>query len=285
MDRVFKELPTVLPFYTQIKQQSRFRENAQDEPFKLICYRNAMLLFQIEVEGTKPAPTAFVLVDLEGNETELQLNQLQVYEYDGIKKIVYNGTILKKTNGANIFLSCGYYYAYLRFNDTVKPNYLYSEVFYVPQDNFATQSTTFGKYIRFQFWNDSDIEPIIYRGNFRQTIFLDTFVSAYTPEIEEEAEKDGENTAIPTFQKMTMRYKVFDYVPNYVKIALISMQMHDNATITTNDGRTGILKKILVNVTPDDDGFMDAVEIVFDDEMLVKTHCNNQLPYINTGTW
>lgn len=286
MNRVFKELPTVLPFYTSLQQQSRFRENSPDDPFKLISPRNGMLPFQIEVDSTKPAPFAFYIVGLDGvTEIELQLNQLAVYEYNGTKKVIYKGDPIKKANGTAIYLQCGYYYARLSFNEGTNPNHIYSEVFYVPQDNFATQSTSFGKYVKFEFWNDSDIEPVIYRNNFRQRIFLDTFVSAFSPEIEEEAEKDGENSPIPTFQKMTTKYKVYDYVPNFVKTALISMQMHDYVTITTNDGRTGELKRILINVTPDEDGFMDAVEIIFDDEMMIKTHCDDQKPYINTGTW
>ena len=84
---------------------------------------------------------------------------------------------------------------------------------------------------------------------------------------------------------MTMKYRVFDYVPNFVKIALVSMQMHDFVNLTTNDYRSGSLKKLLINVTADENGFMDAVEIIFDDEMMIKTHCDDKKPYINTGTW
>lgn len=285
MNRIFKELPTVLPFYTQLNQQSRFRENALDEPFKLYCYRNSLLPFQIEVDATKIPPSSFSIVDLAGNEIDLQLNQLEVYEYGTVKKIIHKGAPLKRLNGANLFLTCGYYYARMRFDEGGKPNYLYSEIFFVPMENLATQQTIFGKFIMFEFWNDTDMEPIIYRNNFRQRIFLDTFVSSYTAEIEIDAEKDGENTEIPIFRKMITRYKINEFTPNFLTSAIISMQMHDHVTITTNDGRTGSLKKIAVNAEPDETGFMHMIEIIFDDEMLINTHCNDQKPYINAGNW
>ena len=282
MNRIFKELPTVLPFYENKLQQTRFRENATDEPFKLISPLDTVLPFQIEVPATKPNPTYCTIYDLQNSGIQLQLNQFQIYQYNDVKKIIHNGDTLKKLDGSNLNLGCGYYYLSFSFADG---SALFSEVFFVPEDSFMHTATNYGTYIKFEFWNESDIEPIIYRNNFRQYIFLDTFVSSFTPEVEEEAEKDGENTAIPTFQKMTMKYRVFDYVPNFVKIALVSMQMHDFVNLTTNDYRSGSLKKLLINVTADENGFMDAVEIVFDDEMLVKTHCNDELPYNNVGTW
>ena len=282
MNRVFKELPIVFPFYEQERQKSERRENAHDMPYKLISYRNAVLPFQIEVDSTKANPTYCAIVDDSGVHTPIRLNQFQVYEYSGKKNIIYNGDVLYRTNDVPLNLVCGYYYMVFSFADM---SALFSEVFYVPEFSFLQSATSFGNCVKFEFWNDSDIEPVIYQTGFKQSIFLDTFVSNFSPEIDEEAEKDGDNDPIPTFQKMTMRYKVYDYVPNYVTIALVSMQMHDHVIITTPDGRNGNVKRMIVNVTPDDTGFMDSVEIIFDDEKMIKTHCNDQKPYVNVGTW
>lgn len=281
--KIFKELPIVLPFYELQENQDRYRENVAELcPFKLISPRNALLPFQIEMPLDKGALIAWDLVSACENPTGTllinltsQLNKVKIYEFTDKKQAVYFGDVL-----GGVSLACGYYYTRFRFNDGSQ---YVSEVFYIPADAFDVGQNS--RYMRLEFWNDKDIDPVLYRDNFKQIIYLDNFVSSFMPEIEEEQEKDGFNNEIPIFQKLIMKYKIHDVVPDFIKIALISLQMMDNVYIYINSSRSGKIDRISVNSQPYETGAFNDVELTFEDDIMYKTACNTNKQLINAYTW
>ena len=287
MNTIYKELPIVFPFYEYQPNQDRYRENIEGlNQFNLISPVNAFLPFQIEMPANKPHPTSWVLFKLGGDGTVVQnfdlatnWSKIKIYEFADRKVATYNGEALTINGGEAMNLSCGYYYTDIRFNDGT---HYYSEVFFIPENAFAVGAVN--DFIKIDFWNEKDIIPILYRDNFRQTIYLNTFVHSFEPEIEQETEKDGFNNEIPIFSKLTLRYKFTEVVPDYIKTALISLQMHDKVTITTKY-RAGEIDRVQVTAQPHEGGGFNDVDVVFEDNILYKTKCESNQPANNITTW
>ena len=210
-------------------------------------------------------------------------NKIKIYEFGDKKVAVYNGEALTgrpfKGQVGALNLYCGYYFTRLDFADG---SAYYSEVFFVPENAFTVGSPN--EFIKVEFWNETDIKPVLYRDNFRQTIYLNTFVASYVPEIEEETEKDGFNNKIPVFQKLVLRYKIVDVVPDFLKIALISLQMHDHVVITTAS-RSGEIDRLEVTAQPHEGQGINDIEILFEDDMLYKTNCQTNDVANSVTTW
>jgi hypothetical protein len=281
MSRIYKEMPIAFPFYEVLANQDRYRENVEGlNQYALISPNNALLPFQIEMPVDKSAPTSWHIINsCSSNDLDISnnLEKIKVYEFGVKKQAVYKGEILNftyQTRNEELNLPAGSYFTVFNFADGSSYT---SEV-------FTVKCEPLNSFIKIDFWNDTDIKPILYRDNFLQTIYLDTFVSSYVPEIEEETEKDGFNNKIPVFQKLVLRYKIIDVVPDFLKIALISLQMHDHVVITTVN-RSGEIDRLEVTAQPHEGQGINDVEILFEDDMLYKTNCQtNETPLIVT-TW
>lgn len=269
--RVFKELPIVFPFYEMTENQYRNRENVRDlNQYKLISPKNALLPFQIEMPADKPAPVKWEIITIDGRSIDITNNlpTITLYEFSGKKQAVYKGDSLTfeyDTISEELNLSCGDYYSVFTFADDSQ---YVSEFFHIPIDSFLTGEDS--NYVRVTFWNDFDLEPILYRADFRQTIYLDTFISDFVPEIDEEVKSDGYNNDIPIFQRLMLKYKFVGVVPDFIKIALVSLQIHDHVYIYVNQSRQGEISRVVVTATPHDDGGMNDVDVVFQDDLLLK---------------
>lgn len=151
----------------------------------------------------------------------------------------------------------------------------YSEVFTVPDDRFKVGERS--RYMRIDFWNDCDIEPIMYNdgeGGWKQYTYVDSYIHASEPEVEEDGERDGNDMLIPTFQRMVVRYRFSAVVPDFVKIALVSMQIHDNVFVTTeNDTRSGRVERMSSSATVGDNGAYSTLDVVLEQYVLVKNSC------------
>ena len=286
-------MPIAFPFYEVQANQDRYRENVAGlNQYELISPNNALLPFQIEMPADKPHPTSWSVFRLTSDggfisQQAISLgqsyNKIKIYEFGDRKVATYNGEPLTakpfgQASGA-LNLSCGHYFTRIRFADG---SAYYSEVFFVPENAFTVGSPN--EFIKVEFWNETDIKPVLYRDNFRQTIYLNTFVASYVPEIEEETEKDGFNNKIPVFQKLVLRYKIVDVVPDFLKIALISLQMHDHVVITTAS-RSGEIDRLEVTAQPHEGQGINDIEILFEDDMLYKTNCQTNDVANSVTTW
>lgn len=288
MSRIYKEMPIAFPFYEAQANQDRYRENvAKLNQYELISPNNALLPFQIEMPADKGHPTNWQLFKLTAdggyvNHLAISLtsnyNKVKIYQFADRQVATYNGEALT-AGGVPLNLSCGHYFSRFRFADGSS---YFSEVFFVPENAFTVGNAN--DFIKVEFWNENDIKPVLYRDNFRQTIYLNTFVASYVPEIEEETEKDGFNNEIPVFQKLVLKYKIVEVVPDFLKIALISLQMHDHVVITTQN-RSGEIDRVQVTAQPHEGQGLNDVEIVFEDDMLYKTNCQTNQEATNVTTW
>ena len=279
-------MPIVFPFYDQIPNQNRYRENVEDlTQFDLISPNNALLPFQIEMPANKPHPTNWSIFKLNSSgvfgaygDLTANWNKIHIYQFADRQVATYRGDALVM-NGSDMGLNCGHYYTRIAFGDGTA---YYSEVFFIPENAFAVGDTN--DFIQVDFWNEKDILPILYRDNFRQTIYLNTFVHSFEPEIEEETEKDGFNNAIPVFQKLVLRYKFTEVVPDFIKLALISLQMHDHVTLTT-EYRAGEIDRVQVTAQPHEGGGFNDVDVVFEDNIIYKTNCDQNQAATAVTTW
>ena len=275
MNNIFNELPTAFPFYDDLNQINGKRENVENLcAFKLVSPKNALLPFQIRMNTAKPNPIKWEIYSECDNgftspiNISENLSKVKIYVFDNVKQAVYFGDALT-VSGNPLNLVCGAYVSKFTFSDGT---YFISEVFYVPENKFNVGESN--EFMMVEFWNDADMEPILYRDNFRQRIYLDTFVHSAVPEMEEESAKDGVNNAVPIWQKLTLKYKFTDVVPDFVKIVLVTLQMKDNIYLYLNrERRSGKIDRVLVTATPDDTGSFNAVDVVFEDDIIVKASC------------
>lgn len=284
---IFKEMPIVFPFYDNEKHFSIRSEHREGNcVFKLISPKNALLPFQINLPVNKPAPISWkIITACGGNEIDItnNLNKIKIYTFSEKKQALYFGEKLNfnfQTRNEDLNLDCGFYYSKFMFADG---SYYVSEWFYVPSDSFGVGEQS--NYFKIEFWQDKDVLPLIYRDNWRQVMYLKTFIHAAVPEVEEETKKDGLNNEIPVFQKMTLKYKFLDVVPDFLKIAIVSLQIQDNVQIVSDNQRSGIISRVSVNVENDENIGMSVVDVTFEDEILTKTSCNNNKTIVSLSNW
>ena len=282
--KLIKELPTVLPFYTDIRNQNRFKENVKNKcKFQLLSPKNALLPFVIQIPKDSQQPTSFKLISLNGTETDLSNNIpiLKAIDFEDFAYCYYNGQplIFKYETIEEELNLKGSFYIELNLDGDL----YFSEVFVMKEE--ITNSEFSNDLIKVEFWDSKDIEPIRYRDGFKQEIYLDTFIHTSEPEIEEETEPDGNNNLNPTFSKLVIKQKMEVLVPDFVKIALMTLPMHDEIIIFDQNKREGKIDRTKVTPTTVANGAFATLEIVFETDVLTKTLCDeNKIP-TNENLW
>lgn len=284
---IFNHLPVAFPWYDDIRKQNRYKENVEGLcDYKLISPRDGLLPFQFYKTSAVDFPVNWYI---------REVNSLQVVadltpslgllrartSADARDYFFYNGEALT-TSGGNLNLDVGYYESYLVFGSGKT---YWSEMFHVPDISFAVVGQLQSRYVRLEWWNDTDLPPIMYNAtdsanHFRNVAYLDTFVHASEPEIQEDAKKDGNNTDIPTFQKAVIRYRITDIVPDFLKVALVVMQMHDHVRFTSPLGvDDGEITDLTTDSQVDESGGgLSSIDILFEQDVaIVKKGCNNQI--------
>lgn len=284
MTNIYNNTPIAFPWYQDIKDQNINKENSNGEIlYKLITPATQMLPFQIEMPTDKPHPTKWEIYGTDGETSELiydlqpSMNMIRVYKYLDRHVAVYPGGSLKvkyKGGVVNLVMPCGYYYSKITFADG---SYYVSEIF------FAENNTE--NYMRVMFWCDNDLKPITYRDEWKQVLYLDTFVHTAAPEVEEETITDGDKNEIPTWQKMVLKYKFVDTVPDFLKIALVSLQIHEFVYLWISESRQGYVDRVFVSETPDETGAMSDVEVTFEDDMMIRRTCPINDNLLGIETW
>lgn len=284
---IFKHLPVAFPWYDDIRKQNRYKENVEGLcDYKLISPRDGILPWQFYKSSELAFPLNWYIREINSQQVVADLTpSLGLIRArtsaDGNDYFYYNGEAIATTNG-NLNLDYGFYESYLIFSNGVT---YWSEMFHVPDISFSVAGQLQSAYLRLEWWNDTDLPPIFYNNadaslHFRNIAFLDTFIHASEPEIQEDAEKDGNNTDIPTFQKAIIRYRISDIVPDFLKLALVVMQMHDHVRITSPGGvHDGEVTDLTTDSQVDESGGgLSAIDILFEQGVaMVKKGCNNQI--------
>lgn len=284
MDRIFKELPIVFPFYELKENQYRNREDILNlNQYDLITPNNALLPFQIEMPINKPSPEKWEVISCDGRPIDItnNLSIIKIYVFSDKKQAIYKGDALTFSYESiieELNMPCGDYYSVFTFPDGSK---YVSEFFHV--ENFKVNEIS--KFVKVDFWNEKDLEPILYRDEFKQTIYLDTFINQFIPEVDEETSKDGYNNELPVFQKLMLKYKFVGVVPDFIKIALVSLQIHDSVYLYINESRKGYISRVVVTATPHDEGGMNDVDVVFEDDILYKSACIQNKTETSVTNW
>ena len=282
--KLIKELPTVLPFYTDIRNQNRFKENVKNKcKFNLLSPKNAFLPFLIQIPKGSLKPTSFKLVSLNGAETDLSNNIsiLKAIDFEDFAYCYYKGESLifkHETIEQDLNLKGAFY-----IEIVIGGTKYFSEVFIMKEE--ITNSEFSNDLIKIEFWDSKDIEPIRYRDGFKQEIYLDTFIHTSDPEIEEETENDGNNNPNTTFSKLLIKQKIEVLVPDFLKIALMTLPMHDEVKVFDQNKREGKIDRTKVTPTTVANGAFATLEIVFETDILTKTLCDeNKIP-TNQNLW
>lgn len=282
--KLYEELTTVLPFYTNKLNQERFKENvAKNCALKLFSPSNALLPFMLKLPKSSPKPTSFKIVDLNGNKTDLSNNisKLKAFDFDDFAYCYYNGEelVFKYETIEQPLDLTGFYFVEL----TIDGVEYFSEIFFMTCEIKSTEFSD--RFVKFQYYDEADIEPIRYRNNFKQIFYLDTFIHTSEPEIEEENETDGLGGQIPTFTKFTIKQKIEVTVPDFFKNAIMTMQMHDEIFVNEKNKREGSIDRIKVTPTADETGASFQVEIILETDILVKTQCEHNKVATNEDLW
>lgn len=285
---IFRELPVSFPWYNTSAKQNRFRENFENlDDYGLISPADALLPFQAWVPIPSGGPLNWTIRNLDGtvaatlDATSIALIRSNIRE--GRKYYYYAGEpLFTSPGGAPLVLSPGFYYGRLSF---VGGGFIESEIFRVPECWFLTTTPGSCEFLKFEWWNDTDLRPIYYndldltgKPYFRNVVYLDTFAHSSEPLIEEETINDGAGEAIPTFQKASLRWRITDLVPDFLKRALVLMQMHDHIIFTERRVlRTGEVDKIATNSTPQLGGAYSTVDILFTETLIIKKGCGDNM--------
>lgn len=283
---LFNELPTAFPWYNIVEKQHRFRENVIDkyQDYGLINPTDALLPFEFYSLITGLTVTQWRVYDLDGVQVE-EINSLALVlnaTRDGRQYFYYGGQQLT-TIGGPLNLPPGYYYSRIRLSNN---DLYYSEVIHVPECGFSVNDVTTMNFLRLEWYNDSDLRPIFYNDKdivnvpkFRNAVYLDTFIHVSEPEIEEETIPDGNEEDVPVFQKALIRRRITELVPDFLRVALALLKMHDHVFLTTPRGiRTGELSKVTASFATDFAGAFSTVEIVFEETLvMIKKGCADNM--------
>lgn len=285
--KLFSEIPTVLPFYTNKKNQNRFKENvAKNCPFILFSPSNRPLPFMIKLPKGSPPPQAMFLYNCDDSvyyDLGENIPKLKAVDFDDFAYCYNNGQV-SWTYGGHKMNFNGMFYLFIQISNEV----YFSEIFCMSEkigaNKFGTPTFT-EDFVKITFWDLKDIDPIRYRNDFKQEIYLDTFIHTSEPEIEEETESDGLGNKIPTFTKLIIKQKIEVVVPDYLKNALMTLPMHDIVEVNEGGKRIGEIDRVKVSPSTDETGALSTVEVVFETDILTKTQCEDNKQATNANLW
>lgn len=289
MALIYNELPTAFVWYDKKEKQQRYRENAQQSTsYKLISPNGRLLPFQFRLDNPSTGgPVSWKLYRADDDTLAADISSYMSYivgiRLDTGLYATHLGTDMQfNVEGEEIDVmpeDC--YYSVIEFSTGVEGVYVshYSEIFMMVAD--------LSKYIKIEYWNTCDIDPIAYNiPLLKQLVYLDTFIHASEPEIEEDGERDGQDQIIPTFQKMVVKYRFSVVVPDYMKIAIVSMQMHDNVILTTENGiRTGNIEKMTTTSTVEASGAYSTVDVLLEQLLISKDACCTNIAVLEPDPW
>lgn len=282
--KLIKNLPTILPVYDNIKNQNRFKENVKVNCLQpLFSPSNSILPFMMKIDLDSPKPSSWKLYNENGsvfNDISNNIDLLKPVNFEDSKYIYYNGEAMVfkfESIEEELNVSGNFYFGLI-----VDGIEYFSEIFAMHPD--IKNNIFSDRFVKIEFWDEVDIEPVRYRKNFKQLIFIDTFIHSSETVIEEETEPDGYENQIPIFQKMTIKQRLSLLVPDFLKQAIESVQMHSNVFVNENNKKQGLIDRFKVTPTSEEFGSLYSLEIILETDILIKSGCNENKSIISE-TW
>lgn len=280
---LYNELPVAFPWYEKKEQQNRYGENVVPIcDYKLITPSNSMLPFQfakITVTGTLPVTWQIFDINSEVLIADIssQISVLDRRVLGGREYFTYYGQPI-----TGMGLTPGYYYSMMNWGDG---SFQFSEMFHVPERWFNLADQNDVDYLKFTWYNNNDLNPIYYNNKgvdglpkFKNSLYLDSFITSSEPEITEDGTRDGNDELVPTFQKAVISYRITAIVPDFLKKALVLLPMHDYVALTTKRSvRNGQLPTLKVASTLEASGALSIVDIIFSEQLMVKKGCGENM--------
>lgn len=311
---LFNNLPLPLPWYPQVALQDRFRQNvAMNSVITQLAPNDGLLPFQLRKPTESVLPTAWTvkcaengtIQDYLGGYEDSTVVDLSAFittalewatwvdpeSGDGFDYLIFKN----ERNALNLILPTlpdglppGVYYMQMDFYTTVGSSLHIqrwcSETFRVPVRPFTWFVPDAScNYPCFKWSNNSDIIPLHYDVDddelFYNLLYLDTWITASEPEVDVTGKPDGFDEFHPLVQKAVIKYKISALVPDYIKIALYMMLLHENKYIFTERGlREGAIKNVEVSHSLTQDGALSLVDILFEQmSLMVKTNCTVEM--------
>lgn len=279
--KLFNELPAILPFYTDIKNQNRQKENVRKNcQIPLFSPSDSFLPFILKLPKDSPRPTSWKVFDLNNVEVldlSNNIGLLKAFNFEDFSFAYYKGeklTFQHETIIQDLDLKGTFYLVF-----EIAGQKYFSETFSMCEE--IKHNSFSNRFVQVKFWDDKDIDPIRYRDGFKQWLFLDTFIHESEPQIETENEVDGKGNEIPTFQKMVIRQKIEIIVPDFLKIALMTAQIHENVEVFEKNKRSGMVDRLSVTATSEENGSIATVQMNFESDILMKTVCEENKAVIS----
>lgn len=284
---LFPELPIPFPFFDSKEKQARYNINS-DEPCGpyLITPKDALLPFQIRKNLTSEIPSTAEIFHTEDDTLfeDVTVGLIPLLHFTSLESWDYITHLGDRLPGGGIgYLDMppGEYYVKLSFPNGEE---YFSENFRVPLERFGILDLTSCKFIKLEWSNPSDISPIHYDSNSSirlvNRLYLDSIIKNTEPEVEQEGTRNGDNELIPSFQKVTVKYRISDVVPDFLKLAISTIPIHDNIVLTTEYGkRSGQIYRVsTVSQAEETGGYFSDVDILFEQDLvLIRRGCDDNM--------
>ena len=257
---------SVLPFYSKLEYQHRFKPYAFGAIYPLIADANSLLSFQFPINTVEPSyigvngefikKLTLVNVDTGANVNIYNeySNLIRCVTLDGKDYLMYTAEHTQRK------LSEGKYYIIIELVDDQK---FYSEV--------ITLVNNIDDYLKIEWWDEEnlvfDSGAIIYNG-YKNTLYLDTDIGKPEYKFEEEGkERDGY-----FFAEKQLSEKVYKFIflaPEFICDAFRFVRLSDNINIYKN-GVHYAVDSLLAEVNWQDQGDLADVSVEFRTGTAVK---------------
>ena len=256
---------SVLPFYTDIKEQNHRKPYAFGEVYALFALVNQILPFQIDVSAAPTAPIEVYLVDFDsGTETDIsaELQGLSTVQIDSCSLIVYPSIMPMATA-----FEQGRYYLRLVYTYAGGSQEFFSEVF--------TWVASVQNYLKVEWYDRENLllddGAICYKTplyRVKHFLYLATELGKPDYTFEEEGEqRDG--YFFPTKQLSEKVYRFTFVAPEYLCDVMRFIRMADHIQITA-DGYTYNADTFLITPKWQTQGNLASVEVEFETDTVAK---------------
>jgi hypothetical protein len=134
------------------------------------------------------------------------LANILIQELNGAHNILYSGRTFE------FEMACGFYEMFIKLGNG---DSFWSEVFFV-----TGYQTHLMPYVQLSWGNQGNLSKTIYGNEYENRLFLNTYIAHSEPIFTEEVTKDGIDTEVVVFAKITNRFIFSEIVPDYLKTAL-----------------------------------------------------------------
>lgn len=297
-------LKTPFQWFEDPTQLQANRPECGGQRYQLITPSDRVLPFLIRFrqDSSNHLPATFRIYNADTGDLVEDIAPGSLIEYYKLGQYDY---LCYKHQSLGIDLPTGFYQAVIELADGYKT--FYSEMFWVDcveegrvlvgnefTDSFAEDfgpldniSGSLPKYTKLEWWNDCDIERIIYQTGYHNILYFASQPLQGESEITEEGFEDGRKDFIATFSKYRDKYNINDWLPEHVITALLPVKIHKYALITTkSDLYLSIAKNFQTQFNFNKSGCFAEATCTFEPEtrLLRSNCCTNNIIEVVIGT-